>query len=179
MPDRLLVVDIENSFRLSLERRLKSEGFEIHVATEASEVKKIVRKKKIEVVLLNLVALKEKGLTILSLLKDFRPSLEVILLNSSDAMALSIKGMKLGAFDDFMLPFDFSELLSCIHDALKRYRAAKKKKKPLLKRYEEMMIAITMAEAGSHDLADDYLKTDKKNTKKPDESAKNSKPPEK
>ncbi|MCG8339439.1 MAG: response regulator [Proteobacteria bacterium] len=172
MPDRLLVIDIESSFRFGLEKRLQTEGFEIHAASEASEIKKIVKKKKVEVVLLNLVALKEKGLTILSLLKDFKPSLEVILLNRSDAMALSIKGMKLGAFDDFMLPFDFSDLLSCIHDALKRYRAAKNKKKPLLKRYEEMMIAITMAEAGSHNLAKNYLKADKRIRKESEESTK-------
>lgn len=178
MPDRLLVIDVENSFRIGLERRLQIEGFEIYVASQASEVKKIVKQKKIEVVLLSLVELKENGLTILTQLKDFRPSLEVILLNGSDAMALSIKGMKLGAFDDFILPFDFSGLLSSIHNAISRYRAAKKKKKPLLKRYEEMMIAITMAEAGSHDLAEDYLKPDKKTRKKSNKFTKNSKPSE-
>lgn len=157
MPGGLLIIENENAFRHNLAQRLRTESYKVFVAQDPVEIKKLLKRKRIEAVLLSLVEMKASGLQLLSLVKELKPSLEVILINASDAVPLSIKGMKLGAFDDFFLPLDYTVLLDRIKQAVSRSRQGKKKKKPLLKRYEELMLAITMAEAGSHDEAQRIL----------------------
>ena len=158
MQHHLLIIEEDNSFRNSLAQRLNMESFKVYTSARFQDIKRLIKRKPIDVVLLSLVELKEEGLEILSMVKHFVPSLEVILINASNAITLSIRGMKLGAYDDFLLPLDFKPLLDCIKEAAVRSRKRRKEKKTLLKRYEEMMLAITMAEAGSHDLAQDILK---------------------
>lgn len=157
MTTRLLIIEADNVFRKDFAQRMSMEHCRVYSAHRVTEVKRIIRKKDIEVVLLSLVELKREGLQILSQIKKFRPSLEVILINNSESIALSIEGMKRGAFDDFFLPLDMKSLLARIEEAAQLYQRRKKVKKPFKQRYEEMMMAISLAESGSPDLAHDYL----------------------
>ena len=59
---------------------------------------------------------------ILKALKRIRPLIEVITINRSDQMALSIEGMKLRAFDDFIVPFDLESLVRRIQEACRKTR---------------------------------------------------------
>ncbi len=163
MQYRLLVIEEDNSFRDSLVQRLRMESHKVYSAAGLKEIKRLIKRKPIDAVLLSLVELKEVGLEILSMIKKVDSSLEVILLNASNAITLSIKGMKLGAYDDFAVPLDFESLLKCIDEVAVRRKKGRKEKKTLLKRYEELMLAITMAEAGSQDLAQDILNKDRPN----------------
>jgi len=84
---------------------------------------------------------------------------EVVLINKPDNVVASIAGMKAGAVDEIIVPFDTGTLQAIIIDACERVQAtrAKKIKKPLLTRFSEAMMAATFAQAGDFDGALDML----------------------
>ena len=100
--------------------------------------------------------------------------IEVVLINKPDNIAASIAGMKAGAIDEIMVPFDTGVLHTIITDAFERVQAARAKtiKKPLLTRFSEAMMAATFAQAGDFEGALDMLdsppsrRTDKSAAKK-------------
>lgn len=126
----LLIVESENFFRKNLARRLPdAKNWRILFAEHRIEAIKIVKREKIDVVLLGLKDLKKEGLMILKEVKNIRPLTEIITINSSDQIALSIEGMKLGAFDDFIVPFDLESLVRRIREAHQKKRKLKKQKR--------------------------------------------------
>lgn len=126
----LLIVESDNFFRKNLARRLPDEkNWRVLFAGHLIEAIKIVKRENIDVVLLGLKDLKKEGLMILKEVKNIRPLTEIITINSSDQIALSIEGMKLGAFDDFIVPFDLESLVRRIREAHQKKKEAEKTKK--------------------------------------------------
>lgn len=84
---------------------------------------------------------------------------EVVLINKPDNVVASIAGMKAGAVDEVIVPFDTDALKTIICEVCKRTQAAraKKDKKPLLTRFSEAMMAATFAQAGDFNGALDML----------------------
>lgn len=162
----LLIIESDRFFGNGLVRRLTDETWQILLADRLSDAKKIVKRKNIDVVVLGLNTLKREGLAILKMIKKTRPLTEVIIINSSEQIALSIEGMKLGAFDDFMVPFDLDSLRLRIQDACQQKKHKEKAKKSLLDRYRDIMIAATFAEAGESDMAIEFLASRKNSEQK-------------
>lgn len=162
----LLIIESDRFFGNGLVRRLTDETWQILLADRLSDVKKIVKRKNIDVVVLGLNTLKREGLAILKMIKKIRPLTEVIIINSSEQIALSIEGMKLGAFDDFMVPFDLDSLRLRIQDACQQKKQKEKAKKSLLDRCRDIMIAATFAEAGESDMAIEFLASRKNSEQK-------------
>lgn len=124
-----MIVESDNFFRKNLARRLPDEkNWRILFAGHLLEAIKIVKRENIDVVLLGLKDLKKEGLMILKEVKNIRPLTEIITINSSDQIALSIEGMKLGAFDDFIVPFDLESLVRRIREAHQKKKRLKKHK---------------------------------------------------
>jgi len=119
------------------------------------EIKRLIKKKKIDVALLDLSGLKLEGLKILKLIKKAHPLTEVITLNTSGNIAISIEGMKLGAFDDLLIPVDINTLTDRIRAACTRKK--EQEKQGLLMGFQKVMMAATFAEAGESETAKAYL----------------------
>jgi len=117
MPIRLLMIDIDQTFCQNVSQRLLSENHRVFVTDDETEAKRIVQREKIDVVLLGLKELQKRGLSLLKSIKEIRPLTEVILMLPADHLSLSIEGMRLGAFDDLLIPFDMETLLSRIEAA--------------------------------------------------------------
>jgi two-component system, OmpR family, response regulator len=160
MEANILIVETDPVFRENLAKRLSGDDCRILHADRITEAKKMVKRNNIDVVLLGLTSLKQEGLAILKMIKRIRPLTEVITINSSGQIALSIEGMKLGAFDDFMDPFTIDSLAGRIHEAWIQKRQREKKTKPLLHRAMDIMAAVAFAEAGEHDMALAYLENE-------------------
>jgi len=126
----LLIVESDNFFCQNLARLLPDEkNWRVLFAGHLIEAIKIVKRENIDVVLLGLKDLKKEGLMILKEVKNIRPLTEIITINSSDQIALSIEGMKLGAFDDFIVPFDIESLVRRIREANQKKKETEKTKK--------------------------------------------------
>ncbi len=149
----LLVIESDRSFRQSLCRRLDAVPIHVFESDGNAGLKKTIKKHKIDVVLLSLSGLKEEGLSLLRQIKKLNPLTEVILLNGGAHVSLSIEGMKLGAFDDFFLPFDVKKLIGRIKDAYRRKTRQEGSKGSLFQRYQNAMMAAAFAEAGEPEAA--------------------------
>jgi len=156
MQSSILVVEPFAAICRSLSRRLHEEGYRVYESCQPSSIITTLRRKSIDVALLGLDGLKREGLSLFNLIKTVQPRVEIITINSSDQLQLSIEGMKLGAFDDFITPFDVDAIVRRIGEACSRSKAKAKRKKPFLERYREAMVAAAFAEAGAADLAAEY-----------------------
>jgi len=127
----LLIIEPDHRFRLNLSQRLHMEGFEVSEITQPADIGHIIHEKDIDVVLLGLDGLGREGLALIRTIKVISPPTEIILINDALQMDLSIEGMKLGAFDDFLIPLDIDSLVIRIHEAAGRQRKKGKRKKDL------------------------------------------------
>ena len=76
-----------------------------------------IPEEKIDVVLLGVDGLGMEGLALIRPIKTISPMTEIIIINDFNHMDLSIEGMDLGAFDDFLIPLDIDALTKRIREA--------------------------------------------------------------
>ena len=120
MDIHILIIEAENRFRKNLYKCLQAEGFTVDKVTEQDDVVTIVAKEKIDVVLLGVEGLGMEGLALIRPIKTISPMTEIIIINDFNHMDLSIEGMELGAFDDFLIPLDIDSLTKRIREAAMR-----------------------------------------------------------
>jgi len=162
MAAKLLIIAADSAFRMNLSRRLKSEGYKVFEAGERGQTERTLQRKKIDVVLLGLNGASGEELLLLDGIKTMRPSAEIITLNSSGQLSVSMESMKQGAFDDLLVPLDLDLLLQRIGEAQAQKKEKEKRRKKPLRRYQEMMVAASFAEAGEPAMAREFLVKSKK-----------------
>lgn len=116
----ILIIEAENRFRKNLYQCLQAEGFTVDKVTQQDDVKTIVAKEKIDLVLLGVDGLGREGLALIPPIKAISPMTKIIIINDPNHMDLSIEGMDLGAFDDFLIPLDIDLLSKRIREATLR-----------------------------------------------------------
>jgi len=118
----VLVIETDESFRKLISERLRLERYRVYEACQETEARNMVLKKDFDAVLLGFTGDRQLALALLRTIKEMRPLVEVILLSSSEdhSLAASIEGMKLGAFDEILVPFDVETLLRRIREACRR-----------------------------------------------------------
>ena len=126
---RILVIETDEVYRRHLAERVRLEGYKVYEACREAEARSVIEKKSIDVVLLGFAGDKQRGLSLLRSIKQVHPCLEVILLTFADdhSLAASIEGMKLGAFDELLVPFNIDTLLKRIQEACQRKSACEAK----------------------------------------------------
>ena len=122
---KLLIIETDDLFRQHIAERLRLESCKVFEACEEAEAMKVFQRKDLDVVLLGLKGFKKKGLTLLKTIRELRPTTEVILMIPPEDFTLSLEGMKLGAFDDLLMPFDLETLLERIGAACQKRRNPK------------------------------------------------------
>jgi DNA-binding NtrC family response regulator len=162
MAIRLLIVEADEYFCQNLREPLHRKGFVVYGTNGAAEVEAILEEEDIDVVLLGLQGYGHKGVVLLERIKEKQPQAEVILMVPTGQLALSIEGMKRGAFDDILVPVDLATLLERIEDAYRQKQKKVKPKKSLKERLEAWMVAASFAEAGAPEAAQNVLGKGKK-----------------
>lgn len=150
---KLLLIENGEYFQQILGNRFEREGFDLFFARRLAEARKLTSRKKIDVSLLDLSALKMEGLRIIKAIKQANPLTEIITINNSDQFGLSIDAMKLGAFDDFLIPLDIHALIVRIKAAGGRKKENEQRKPSFFKKYQDAMMAAAFAEAGETETA--------------------------
>jgi DNA-binding response OmpR family regulator len=119
---KILVIETDEAYRRHLAERIRLEGYKVYEACRETEAQHVIEKKNIDVVLLGLAGDKQRGLALLRTIRRLHPCPEVILLTFADdhSLAASIEGMKLGAFDELLVPFNVDTLLKRIQEAWQR-----------------------------------------------------------
>lgn len=115
---KLLLVDDEDKFRISLARRLELRGFETVALDSGMEAVKVIRNDPdIDVVILDRKMPGISGEQVLREIKEFRPELQVIFLTGHADMHSAMVVGKLDAFSYLEKPCDHDKLIEIIEAA--------------------------------------------------------------
>lgn len=117
---KILVVDDEVEFASALSERLQLRDYDVKVASNALEALAAIHKDRPDVVLLDLRIPGMDGIEILKTIKQYDPTIEVIMLTGHGDKESVEEGMKGGVFEYIMKPIDISELTSKIDRAKKK-----------------------------------------------------------
>jgi DNA-binding NtrC family response regulator len=153
----ILIIEEDSMLQELLVRYLKASDWRIFNSRQQKDIKRILKKHPVDVVLLSLNDLKKEGMALIKMIKKRHPSVQVITVNSGDQISLSIEGMKLGVFDDFLMPLDLDSLILRIREAYQAKKDADVSKPSLLQRCQNLMVAASFAEAGEADIAKELL----------------------
>ena len=120
IPTRVLLVDDEKDFVEMLGLRLEEAGENVTPAHSGQECLKVLEKKEIDVVILDILMPGMDGIATLKEIKNRFPLVEVIMLTGHGTTESAVEGMKLGAFDYLLKPAHFGELTAKLESACKR-----------------------------------------------------------
>ena len=120
MAIRVLLVDDEQRFVESLNRRLSLRKLDVLTASSAEEAFDILGREPLDVVVLDVKMPGTDGLAAIKTIKRRHPLVEVILLSGHANLEASVGGMALGAFDYLLKPVRIDELVYKIEDAHRR-----------------------------------------------------------
>src|SRR5499426_2072156 len=117
----ILVVDDDPEVRDTLREYFELSGFDVFVADGGDSMRKVVERRKIEVVLMDLNLPGEDGL---ALTRQLRAShgMGIIMLTAAGQTVDRIIGLEMGADDYVPKPFDPREVLARVKSVLRRLR---------------------------------------------------------
>ncbi|MFC1798794.1 response regulator [Thermodesulfobacteriota bacterium] len=128
MTCNILLVDDEKTMVKYLSRNLRKKGFEICTAYDGYAALDEIKKSDFDVVLLDVLMPGINGIDTLREIKKLKPMTEVIMLTGHASVEVGIEGMKLGAFNYIMKPFNPDELIKEIHLAYEHRQVMEKGK---------------------------------------------------
>jgi DNA-binding NtrC family response regulator len=117
---KVLLVDDEVEFASALSERLQMRNYDVRTASNGLEAMALFHASPPDIVLLDLRIPGMDGLEILSNIKKFDPSIEVLMLTGHGDRESVQKGMQTGALEYIMKPIDIDELTSKINRAMKK-----------------------------------------------------------
>ena len=132
---KILVVDDNDGIRAALKILLMRHFAEVELIASPKELRSVVMRFKPDVVLLDMnfytdMNTGNEGLFCLSEIKRYAPQIEVVLFTAYADIQLAVEGMKRGAFDFVVKPWDNDRLVEILKSA---YNRRKKETKPQAK----------------------------------------------
>ena len=126
MKCKILLVDDEITMVKYLSKRLIKKGFDISTAYNGLDALELMKESNFDVVLLDVLMPGMDGIETLREIKRIKPMTEVIMLTGHASVEVGIEGMKAGAFNYIMKPFDPNELITEINLACEQRRIKNK-----------------------------------------------------
>ncbi len=121
-PVRILVVDDEESIRRLLEKELSGTLRHVYTAGTAREAFEAIRRKQVDVIVLDIRLPDGDGLDLLEKFRESVPDVEVILITGHGNIDSAVEAMKMGAYDYITKPFTLDRLELVIEKAYQRVR---------------------------------------------------------
>ncbi len=114
MDPHILIIATETSLRANLSQHLREEGFHVLETDGTQALIPLLDKEDVDLILLDLQGLKRNGIAMMRLIRQRFPQIKIITINSGDQFDLSLESMRLGAYDDFLIPFHLESLMARI-----------------------------------------------------------------
>lgn len=121
LSEHIVIVDDDDSLRGRLAGYLTGEGFRVTTADSAAAFRSIMRRERIDLVLVDLTMPGENGLSLTRFLREQSDIGVVILTGKGDPIDRAI-GLEVGADDYVAKPFHLRELLARVRSVLRRTR---------------------------------------------------------
>ncbi len=125
MSKYILIVDDEESIRISLDKLLSYEKYGTFTAPDGEIALDLVSSERIDIVLLDIKMPGMDGLEVLEKIKKRQPDLPVVIISGHGNIATAVEATKLGAFDFIEKPIDLERLLLTIRNGIKQYELSR------------------------------------------------------
>jgi two-component system, OmpR family, alkaline phosphatase synthesis response regulator PhoP len=122
MNPRILLVEDEPSVRLTVTDLLVDEGYDVETASDGPSGLKRASEEPFDVVLLDIMLPGMNGLDVCRELRRLGKDVAVLMLTARGQLTDKVVGLKLGADDYLVKPFEPAELLARIEALLRRVR---------------------------------------------------------
>lgn len=119
MVGRVLIVDDEDTLRLTIKTRLASAGFETDAAVDGEEAIEKLKHSSFDVVLLDINMPRMDGIAALGIISQAYPNTDVIMLTGFADFTTAIECLKKGAKDYLVKPIDTTELITRMRSLLR------------------------------------------------------------
>ena len=116
---KILIVEDDNAIANLIYKSLTDEGYHCRCAFDGAQGAEYIEKEKFDLVLLDIMLPKVHGHELLEYLKP--TNTPVIFITAKGSLEDKIKGLKLGAEDYIVKPFQGGELLARVEAVLRRY----------------------------------------------------------
>ncbi len=116
---RILVADDEESIRWVLSKALKKQGYDVEVAEDGHQARKMVQERRYDLAILDIKMPGTNGLDVLKFIREEHPATLVVIMTAEATMEHAVSAMKNGAYDYLTKPFDLSALDAIIFKATK------------------------------------------------------------
>ena len=122
---KILIVEDEESIANLIRMNLVKSGYQCEIAGDGEEAADLIEKKNYDLILLDVMLPKLNGYEVLEYAKAI--DIPVIFLTAMGETPQIVKGLKLGAEDYIVKPFEIVELLARVETVLRRYHKSEKK----------------------------------------------------
>jgi len=106
----VLVVDDDNAHRIMLRTLLSGWGYTVTEADDGDTAIDMVHDQPFDLILMDIRMVRTSGIEALSDIRDFNPSIPIILMTAYSSVETAVQGLKKGAYDYLTKPLDFDEL---------------------------------------------------------------------
>jgi two-component system, NtrC family, nitrogen regulation response regulator NtrX len=114
----ILIVDDEDSIRQSLRGVLEDEGYKVATAESGEAALELLKKRPMDVVLLDIWLPGMDGLEALEKIRDLEEATEVIIISGHGTIETAVRATKLGAFDFLEKPLSLDKTLILVKNAV-------------------------------------------------------------
>lgn len=121
---RLLLVEDEPGLVMTLSDRLIAEGYDVETATDAPSGLEIASTGSFDAILLDVMLPGGNGMDVCRALRQRGLQTPILMLTAKGQVVDKVVGLKLGADDYLVKPFDMAELLARIEALLRRNASA-------------------------------------------------------
>lgn len=118
MSKLILVVDDEESIRISLGGILEDEGYQVLNAENGADALDLIREEVPDLVLLDIWMPGMDGIQTLDRIRNLFPDLTVVMMSGHGTIETAVKATRMGAFDFIEKPFSLDKVLITIANAL-------------------------------------------------------------
>ena len=130
----ILLVDDEEAIIKSLSGSLEDEGYSLLTAQDGTAAMEIVKTQPVDIVFLDIWLPSMDGLETLKAIKEYDPSLEIIMMTGHGTVNTAVQAVKLGALDFLEKPFSLDTAL----DIIKRVQEKKQISMKTMRYYESI-----------------------------------------
>src|SRR5215471_211080 len=122
MNERILLVEDEQSLRMTLTDRLRSEGYEVDSAPDGDSGLKKAIKEPFDLLILDVMLPRKSGLEVCRDIRAAGITVPVLMLTARNQTVDKVVGFKIGGDDYVGKPFDTLELMARIEGLIRRSR---------------------------------------------------------
>lgn len=116
---KILVVEDEAAIRDLISINLSLVGYEVFTAEDGLEAKNFLENTKVDLILLDVMIPEIDGFSLIEKIKKY--NIPIIFVTAKESVLDRVKGLRLGAEDYIIKPFETIELLARIEVVLRRY----------------------------------------------------------